>query len=207
MLSLSRSRIASTLRTARGAALLTLLAGALAGCFPALEEDPNFPRYFTKKVPGDTTQARLEGDRLYGSEVEMRKEGDTYRGNSAHGIIDLRASVTASGESRIEGEMGTGRTELYVREIPGGLTAQGLIAGTMSHFDLTPTRISGTIGACVYDLRQNAESRPYYEGLTHCGARRRSRGSPGAWSRGADHLRRCTPPSRASAGIPRAGRR
>ena len=146
---------------------VAIAAASIAGCFPALEKDPDFPKYFTKKVPGNTVQARLEGDRLYGADVEVKKDAGTYRGHSGAGVVDLRATTSAEG-TKIDGDSGNGRTELYVTEIEGGVSAKGMIGGTVSHFDLTPSSFTGTVGSCTYDLRFSEQSRPYYEGNSRC---------------------------------------
>lgn len=147
---------------------IPLLAASIAGCFPALEKDPEFPNYFTKKVPGNTVQARLDGDRLYGADVEVKKDAGTYRGHSGAGVVDLRATPSAEG-TKIDGDGGSGRTEFYVTEAAdGGISAKGLINGTVSHFDLTPSSFTGTVGNCTYDLRFTEQSRPYYEGNSRC---------------------------------------
>jgi hypothetical protein len=147
--------------------VLAMLGTSLAGCFPALEKDPDFPKYFTKKLPGNTIQARLDGNRLYGASVEVKKDGNTYRGNGAGGLVDLRSSASEDG-MRIDGDIASGRTELYVTGATNQLSAKGLVSGAVSHFDVTPDSLTGTIGTCTYDLRKNADTLPYYEGNSRC---------------------------------------
>jgi hypothetical protein len=144
-------------------AISAVLVVSASGCFPSLEKDPDFPKYFTKRIPGNTFQAKVEGDRLYGVDVELKKDGSTYRGRSKIGIIDLRSN----GET-IEGDMGNGRTELHVTDGPDGLSGKGMIGGGLSHFDLSDDRFSGTIGNCNYDLAKNQDSGVWYEGLSTC---------------------------------------
>ncbi len=144
-------------------ALSSVLVVSASGCFPSLEKDPDFPKYFTKRLPRTTFQARLDGERLHGVDIEVKKDGNTYRGRSFVGTIDLRSD----GE-KIEGDMGSGRTELHVDAIPGGITAKGMISGAISDFDITETRFKGTIGPCNYDMGRNAQTGVWYEGASNC---------------------------------------
>jgi len=60
----------------RASGMGALAALGCAGVFTPVEKQPDFGQYFTISLPGGTEQARLEGTRLYGSDLEVsRLEG------------------------------------------------------------------------------------------------------------------------------------
>jgi hypothetical protein len=149
---------------ARASVLVTL---ALAGCaaMQPLERQEDFAQYFTLRLPDLTEQARLEGPRLFGADIEVQRMRDGYRGQVRSGLIDLRTD----GE-KVFGSVGTGHTELHVEEIPGSLFLTGLYAGRLGELEVRPDRIKGTIGACTYDLSRHPEA-AWYQGSRVCQGR------------------------------------
>jgi hypothetical protein len=145
-------------------ASLGILAVGCAGMFTPLEKQPDFGQYFTMRMPDDTQQAKLEGPRLHGPDLELSKGSDGYRGQGPSGTIDLRA-----GGGKIAGTVGSGSTELFVDDTnQGALVLRGRFAETMSQLELRPDRLAGTIGRCQYDLQRPDPRAPWYEGQRVC---------------------------------------
>jgi hypothetical protein len=147
---------------------LVLALGVLAGCagLRASEQDPDFAQRFTHRGQDETTQARLEGDRLYGATIEVSKVApDTYAGR-LHGVpTDLR---TVPG--KITGSVGNLPTDLNVSSSGDALRLQGIFAGAIGTIDVTPRFIRGKIGQCSYAMTREPSS-PWYVGKSVCGAK------------------------------------
>jgi hypothetical protein len=130
-----------------------------------LERQSDFGDYFTLRLPDRTEQARLEGRRLYGADIELEHLRDGYRGTVRSGLIDLRTD----GE-KIYGSVGTGHTELHVEEVPGSLFLTGMYAGRLGELEVRADRVKGTIGQCTYDMSRHPEA-PWYQGTRLCQGR------------------------------------
>jgi hypothetical protein len=135
-----------------------------AGALTPVEKQPDFGRYFTMSMLGDTEQARLEGSRLYGAGLEVSRFDDGYRGTGRSGVIDLHTAG-----NKISGTVGAGSTELFVDDGPQGLHVQGRFGARMSDLAVQPDRVTGTIGRCQYDLQRPGGQGPWYEGQRACG--------------------------------------
>jgi hypothetical protein len=148
----------------RAFVLASCSAAGCAGMLVPIEQQPDFGQYFTLTLPGDTEQARLDGPRLRGADLEVSRKADGYRGVGRTGAIDLRASG-----KKIAGTVGPGSTELFVEEGPGGLHIQGRFADKLSDLTVQPDKVAGTMGRCQYDLRRPGPQAPWYEGQRACG--------------------------------------
>jgi hypothetical protein len=135
-----------------------------AGMLAPVENQPDFDQYFTMSILGGTEQAKLEGSRLHGADLEVSHLADGYRGMGRSGAIDLRAEG-----NKISGKVGAGSTELYVEDGPQGLHLRGRFAERMSNLSVQPDRLAGTMGRCQYDLHRPAGQGPWYEGHRVCG--------------------------------------
>ena len=147
---------------ALAATAVSMLVAGCAGLFPSIEKDPDFDQYFTLRTSGTAEQAKLSDDRLYGSEVEIAKKTDGYRGRTPIGIIDLRIE-----ENSIVGSSGSGRTELYVDEGDHLLRIKGNYAGKLGEIELRERTLKGMIGSCQYDLAKANDS-VWYIGKRAC---------------------------------------
>jgi hypothetical protein len=152
-------------QVARVFLLTSLCNTGCAGMFVPLEQQPDFGQYFTMTLPGDTEQARLDGFRLRGADLEVSREADGYRGMGRSGAIDLHAAG-----KKIAGAVGPGSTELFVDDSPGGLRIQGRFADKLSDLTVQPDKVAGTMGRCQYDLHRAGPQAPWYEGQRACGA-------------------------------------
>jgi hypothetical protein len=139
----------------------------LAGCAALrdLERQPDFAEYFTLRLGDRTEQARLEGRRLYGADIEVERLRDGYRGRVRNGIIDLRTD----GE-RIFGTAATGPTDLHFDQLPDALFLTGMYGGKLGELEVRPDRIKGTIGGCTYDMSRHPDA-TWYRGTRVCAGR------------------------------------
>jgi hypothetical protein len=148
----------------RVSGVCALAALGCAGLMTPVEQRPDFGQYFTISLPGGTEQARLEGTRLYGSDLEVSRLEGGFRGMGRSGVIDLHTQG-----NKISGNVGSGSTELYVDEGPEGLHIRGRFAERMSDLSVRPDRVAGSIGRCHYDLNRLGGQGPWYEGQRVCG--------------------------------------
>jgi hypothetical protein len=144
--------------------VVALAAVGCAGTFAPVDQQPDFGQYFTMSVLGGTEQAKLEGPRLHGADLEVSRFEGGYRGMGRSGVIDLRTEG-----KKITGNVGAGSTELYVDDGPDGLHIRGRFAERMSDLAVQPDRLAGTMGRCHYDLRRPGGQGPWYEGQRVCG--------------------------------------
>jgi hypothetical protein len=102
----------------------------------------------TLRTPGSLVEAAVSENRIYGPDIEIVREGQSYRGRARDAIVDLR-----TGDEVTEGSVGGGRTELHLRERGGAFVLSGLYAGKLGELEMLPDRIVGQLGGCQYDLR------------------------------------------------------
>lgn len=143
---------------------LAVVEGGCPTAIPLTPGHPELAHYFTLRTHGTTQQARLEGTRLHGPDVDVVKLEDGYRGQAYIRLIDLRVE-----DDRIIGMVGPGRTELYVSEIPDGLRVEGLYAGSLGRLELRSDEIAGSLGRCTFDLLRTSTRGFWYEGRAVCG--------------------------------------
>jgi hypothetical protein len=142
-----------------------VLAAGCAGMLTPLEQRPDFGQYFTLRMSDDTEQAKLDGARLYGPDLELTRMGDGgYRGRGPSGTIDLRTEGR-----KIAGTVGAGSTELYLDDAGGTLLVKGRYADRLSELELRADRVRGTIGRCQYDLQRPDPRAAWYQGQRACG--------------------------------------
>jgi hypothetical protein len=129
---------------------LTLLA---ASCSSA-PKDPNAPErpveHFTLRSPGGFEELALEGERIFGPNIEVTRYDDAYRGNVRQLFVDLRLR-----ENLIEGTVGNARTELRIDRFADGFGVRGLFGGRVGQFVLQSDRLEGRMGGRAFVLRRN----------------------------------------------------
>ena len=125
-------------------------------------------QYFTMRTGTSTDTIRLDGDRLFGPDVEVSRLSDGFRGHFGNRVVDLRTA-----DMKVYGSIGSAHTELYVEERPNGVVVKGLYGGTLGTIELLSDKVSGSIGDCTYDLvRAGAGSDlPVYTGRRACRGR------------------------------------
>jgi hypothetical protein len=137
------------------------LVGGCAALEP-LERQSDFGEYFTLRLADRTEQARLDGHRLHGADIEVQHLRDGFRGQVRSSLVDLRAEA-----DKILGSVGTGHTELHFEEIPGSLFLTGMWAGRLGELEVRPDVVKGTIGPCTYDMQRHPDA-AWYEGTRNC---------------------------------------
>ncbi|WP_394825549.1 hypothetical protein [Pendulispora albinea] len=96
------------------------------------------------------------------TQEEGATEGPSFQGT----IFDRPVSVSFSGSSA-RGIFGGAPLNLDVAETPeGGITVRGLVGGALSEFEVSPTRWTGHVGPCGYDLTGSGGR---YDGSRNCG--------------------------------------
>jgi hypothetical protein len=120
----------------------------------------------TLRTPGNLSTATFDGARIFGPELEIARDGDTYRGRSSRGLVDLRSE-----SGTIEGVVGSGRTELHLEdEEAGGFRVRGINGGKLGELEVRSDRIVGQLGGCAYDLHQASHAcGTTYSGSRSCG--------------------------------------
>jgi hypothetical protein len=101
-------------------------------------------------------QATVIGDRFFGPDVEIAREGDNYRGRAFGQLLDLEWRG-----STLQGIAGSDRTELHLKEHEDGFDMRGLYAGKLGGLEVRKDRIAGRMGRCEYDLRSEPKAGGY----------------------------------------------
>ncbi len=90
----------------------------------------------------------IDGDRMFGPQIEIARYGTEYRGRAFGRIVDLR-----SNEGLIEGSVDSERTELHLQSYPDGFVLRGLYGGHLGAIEVRADRVAGSVGTQAYDLR------------------------------------------------------
>jgi hypothetical protein len=147
-------------------AFLGLLAAGCAGALAPLDQQPDFGQYFTLDLQGSTEQAKLDGTRLHGADLDVSRVSEGFRGSGPSGVIDLHAAG-----NRIVGSVGAGSTDLVVDGSDGDLRIRGRFADALGDLAVQSDEIKGTVGRCQYDLHRASPRGPWYEGQRACRGR------------------------------------
>jgi hypothetical protein len=118
-----------------------------AGASAFQQSGPDNGQYFTLRTSANTQTMRLDGDRLFGPDVEVSRLSDGFRGHVGNLLVDLRTE-----NMKVSGSIGSAHTELYVEERSGGLVVKGLYGGALGSIEMLTEKVSGSIGNCTYDM-------------------------------------------------------
>jgi hypothetical protein len=146
----------------RASTLLPLLVVAC-GTTPRAAEPSAAPEYFTLWAPGVNETLRLDARRAWGPNSEVELVNASYRGRIRGVTVDLRPEG-----DRVTGFLGPSPTDLHVGENEGTLVADGLVGGTLSHFEMSEAALWARVGSCAYDLHRTTETNAY-RGYIACG--------------------------------------
>jgi hypothetical protein len=129
------------------------------GCSGA-KKDPNAPEpvveHFTLRSPGGFDELAIEGERVFGPNIEVTRYDDAYRGTVRQLFVDLRIR-----ENLIEGTVANGRTELHIEKFEDGFSVQGLFGGRMGNITLRADRFEGKMGGRVFVLVKSEDPLVY----------------------------------------------
>ena len=143
---------------------VSLLLGTGCAAQPGPALPPAAPsQSITLRTPGQLLIATLSGDRFFGPDIEIARAAQSLRGRAYGAVVDLRTS-----ESRIDGTVGSGRTELHLYVQPEGLALRGLYADSLGRLEVRADRITGQLGGCQYDLRSTGAAVAEYYGARVC---------------------------------------
>jgi len=133
-----------------GIAALGLVAGCASGppCPAAQAGEP--PEHMAVRIPGYFDEAALQCGRIYSPNIDVSRYDSDYRGQAHKQQIDLRVTP-----DKIQGMVGTGRTDLHIVRLPDGFELQGMYAGKMSAFTYRNGQIDGQLGGRVFHLAKN----------------------------------------------------
>jgi hypothetical protein len=143
-------------------ALAVMVAVGGAGCFGlrAIDRDPaEVTRCFTWRGGPNwyAYQVRLDGDHLFGPDVEVSRVPEGYPDHVGGVYVDLKVQGP-----EIVGWVGWKRTHLQVDELADGLAVTGLYAGHWGRLELCPDRLSGAVGGYRYDLHRSDRGTRWY---------------------------------------------
>ena len=134
-----------------------------AGCSGA-KKDPNAPEpvveHFTLRSPGGFDELALEGERVFGPNIDVTRYDDTYRGNVRTLFVDLRIR-----ENLIEGTVANARTELHIEKFEDGFAVKGLFGGRMGQILLQGDRFEGRMGTRAFVLTKSDNPLIYKSGV------------------------------------------
>jgi hypothetical protein len=143
---------------------LSLFATACSGS----QKDPNAPEqpveHFTLRSPGGFDELALQGERIFGPNIEVTRYGDTYRGNVRQLFVDLRIT-----ENMIEGTVANARTELRIEKFPDGFGVKGLFGGKIGQFLVQADRLEGRMGGRAFVLRKSETDPLLYRSIVGAG--------------------------------------
>jgi hypothetical protein len=143
-----------------GAVMTMGCAGA--GAFSQSGPD-NDAQYFTMRTSVSTETIRLDGDRLFGPNVEVSRLSDGFRGHVGNRLVDLRTE-----NRKVFGSIGSAHTELHVEERPGGFVMKGMYGGRLGTIELLNDKMLGSIGNCTYDMVRAGTDVAHYTGRRAC---------------------------------------
>ena len=133
--------------------LALALALFAAGCSGA-QANPNVPEkpveHFTLRSPGGFEELALEGERIFGPNIDVTRYDDTYRGTVRTLLVDLRLR-----ENLIEGTVGNGRTELRIERFADGFGVRGMFGGRLGQILMQADRLEGRMGGRALVLRRS----------------------------------------------------
>jgi hypothetical protein len=138
---------------------------AAAGCaaLSGAESGGGPGQYFTLRTAVSTETARLDGNRLFGPDVEVSRLTDGFRGHVGSRLVDLRTA-----DMKVFGSIGSALTELYVERRPGGFVMKGMYGGKLGTIEMLADRMAGSIGNCTYDMIRADRETPRYTGRRAC---------------------------------------
>ncbi|MCY1073485.1 hypothetical protein [Archangium lansingense] len=134
------------------AALLAL------GTAAAQSED----QYLFLRTPNAAITARVTGDSVTGPDVQLSRDGKTLRGRAFGQTVFLGLNGQELG-----GTVGRELTRLSFEDKGGVTHARGSFYGRLTELNLSKEALTGTVGACSYDLKATQDGS--YSGSRSCG--------------------------------------
>lgn len=133
------------------AALLVL------GTSAARSED----QYLFLRTPNAAITARVTENSVSGPDLQLSREGKTLRGRAFGQTVFLGLNGQELG-----GTVGQALTRLSFESEDGVTRARGTFHGRLAELNISEEALTGTVGACSYDLKAENGS---YVGSRSCG--------------------------------------
>lgn len=115
------------------------------------------------QTPDQDIQVEISPTSIVGSKVQLVRDDDAIRGRAAGRSIFLRI---VEDETELDGLAGSQPAWIASsRKKDGSLRLEGTFDGDSLHLTLGPKELSGTVGACTYDLEFEDEA---YTGTRVC---------------------------------------
>jgi hypothetical protein len=139
-----------------------------AGCGGS-KKDPSAPEppveHFTLRSPGGFEELALEGDRLFGPNIDVVRYDNDIRGKVREQTVDIRIS-----ETLIEGTIGNARTELHIEKLPNGFGVRGMFGGRIGQFRMQSHILEGRLGGRAFVLHRSEKDPNLYVSGVGAGA-------------------------------------
>lgn len=115
------------------------------------------------RTPQSAVTARVAGNDITSPDIQLTLDGKSVRGRSFGHTVFLTIN-----RDEVGGTVGSQLTRLVLtREDANATSARGNFLGRLMNLRVTPEVIVGTVGACGYELKADAEG--IYQGSRTCG--------------------------------------
>ncbi|HYO57070.1 hypothetical protein [Archangium sp.] len=119
-------------------------------------------QYLYLRTPGAAITARVTGDSVSGPDLQLSRDGKTLRGRAFGQTVFLGLNGQELG-----GTVGRELTRLRFEDKDGVTQARGSFYGRLSELNISAEALTGTVGACSYDLKATEDGG--YVGSRSCG--------------------------------------
>jgi hypothetical protein len=119
-------------------------------------------QYLYLRTPNNAVTARVTGDSVVGPDLLLARDHKTLRGRAYGRVVFLGLNGNEVG-----GTVGGALSRLSFENKGSVLEAQGSFAGNLARLTLSTTELSGTVGACSYELEATEDGG--YRGSRSCG--------------------------------------
>ncbi len=119
-------------------------------------------QYLFLRTPSAAITARVTEDSVTGPDIQLSRDGKTLRGRAFGQTVFLGLNGQELG-----GTVGRELTRLSFEEQGGVTRARGSFYGRLAELNLGKDTLTGTVGACSYELKATADGS--YTGSRSCG--------------------------------------
>ncbi|MFY2556206.1 hypothetical protein ACN469_01030 [Corallococcus terminator] len=138
-----------------------LLALGLLACGPALAA-PAADSSLKLQTKDRSVTVGVADDQLSGSDIQLSfGEDDTVRGQAFGRPVNITMK-----DDTLRGTYGQGPVNVELTDKEDTIDAVGTFGGKLTNFQVSPQQITGTVGACSYQLLITRHDR--YEGYRTC---------------------------------------
>jgi len=125
--------------------------------------EPQAGQFLRVQTAKNDVSVRISSESAVGPGVQLVRDGGAVRGRAAGQSVYLRV---VKGKGELDGLVGSEPAWISSASKKGpGLRMEGTFAGGTLELDVSPKELSGTVGACTYDLDFEDEA---YQGVRVC---------------------------------------